>query len=109
MSTTEKQYFALMRAALWGTPVAIDEEIDWKAVLRLAQYHATNVLVCGTASLMTGSNKPSQEMLGMMKTQMRSNLVSQLQLKQILQMSVKALRDSDVEPVVLKGFSLALL
>ena len=37
MSTTEKHYFALMRAALWGSPVAIDEEIDWKAVMQLAQ------------------------------------------------------------------------
>ena len=109
MSTTEKHYFALMRAALWGSPVAIDEEIDWKAVMQLAQYHATNVLLCGTASLMTGSNKPSVELLGKMKTLMRSNLVSQLQLKQILQMSVKALRDFDVEPVLLKGFSLAML
>ena len=109
MSTTEKQYFALMRAALWGGSVAIDEEIDWKAVMQLAQYHATSALVSGVASMMTGSNKPSEEMLDKMKNLMRSNLVSQLQLKQILQMSVKALRDYDVEPVLLKGFALALL
>ena len=109
MSTTEKHYFALMRSALWESPVAIDGKIDWKAVMQLAQYHATSVLLCGTASLMKGSNKPSEELLGKMKTLMRSNLVSQLQLKQGLQMSVKALRDFDVEPVLLKGFSLAML
>ena len=109
MSIAEKHYFALMRAALWGSPVAIEEEIDWKAVLQLAQFHATKVLVCGTASLMTGSNKPSDELLPMMKNAMRSNLVSQLTLKQILLSSVKALRDCDVEPVLLKGFALSML
>ena len=109
MSITEKHYFALMRSALWGSPVAIDEAIDWKAVLQLAQYHATNTLVSGTASLMTGDNKPSDEVLAKMKNAMRSNLVSQLNLKQILLSSVKALRDFGVEPVLLKGFALAML
>ena len=109
MSLVENQYFALLRAALWGIPVAIDDEIDWPAVMQLAQHHANNVLVCGVATQMSGSNAPSAEMRTQMQLALRSNLLQQLQLKQLYISAVQLLRQHDIEPVLLKGFSLALL
>lgn len=109
MTTAETQYFVLLRAALWDTPVAIEEQIDWKVVMGLAKYHANDILLCDVASKMTGSNKPSDEQLAKMKVAMRSNLFNHLQLKQILVSAVQQLRQHGIEPVLLKGFGLALL
>lgn len=109
MSITETQYFALLSAALWAEPLAIDEPIDWLAVMQLANRHATTVLICGVATCMKGGNKPSQEILVQMQAAMRGNLVKHLQLKQILVPAVRLLRQNGIEPVLLKGFGLAML
>ena len=109
MTTTETQYFALLRAALWDKPVAIEEEIDWKAVMKLAQYHANDILLCGVASTMAGDSKPSPEQLEKMKTAVRGNLFNSIQLKKILVSAVQQLRQHGIEPVLLKGFGLAML
>lgn len=109
MTTTETQYFALLRAALWNKPVVIQEEIDWKAVMELAKYHANDTLLCGVASTMTGDNKPSSAQLEKMKLIVRANLFNYIQLKQILISAVQQLRQHDIEPVLLKGFGLAML
>lgn len=109
MSLAENQYFALLRAALWDTPVAIDGEIDWPSVMQLAQHHANNVLVSAVATQMSGSNAPSAEIRAQMQLALRSNLRKQLQMKQIYISAVRLLRQHDIEAVLLKGFGLALL
>lgn len=109
MSNAEIQYFILLRSALWDTPVAIDGPIEWDAVMRLAKHHANATLLCGVASQMTGDNRPSEAMLGKMQAAMRNNLLSQMRLKQILASAVTLLREHDIEPVLLKGFGLAML
>ena len=109
MSTVEQQYFALLRAALWGTQVSIDGEIDWKAVMQVAAFHSNNALIADVASRMTDGNKPSPAMLTKMQSAMRNNLLHQMQLRQILVQAVQLLREHGIEPVVLKGFGLALL
>ena len=109
MTLTESHYFALLRSALWDTPVAIEGPIDWNAVMRLAQHHANQALLGGVASQMTTDNRPSEVMLGKMQTVMRNNLLSQMRLKQILASAVTLLRQHGIEPVLLKGFSLAAL
>jgi hypothetical protein len=108
MTNAENQYFALMRAALWGQPVKFDETPDWKGIMRMARHHTTNVLVAEVASRLT-DNAPTENMLGTMKNEMRGNLINQLELKQILTMAVKALRQKGIEPVLLKGFGLSML
>ena len=109
MSTVEQQYFALLRAALWDTSVSVDGEIDWEAIMQMAGFHCNNVLVADVASRMTDGNKPSAEMMAKMQSLMRNNLIHLMQLRQILASSVKLLREHSIEPVVLKGFGLALL
>lgn len=109
MSTVEQQYFALLRAALWDTSVAIDGAIDWEAVMQTAELHSNNVLIADVASRLPDSSKPSPVMLTKMQSLMRNNLFHLMQLKQILVSSVKVLREHGIEPVVLKGFGLALL
>ena len=109
MTVVETQYFALLRSALWDAPVAINEEVDWDAVMKLAKHHATNVLLSGVASEMSGSNRPSVAMLGEMQSVMRFNLLNQMKQKQILLSAVKLLQEHNIEPVLLKGFSLAML
>lgn len=109
MTTAEQQYFTLMRAALWQQPVELEETPDWEGIMSIAHHHATNVLVADVASRLTGDKAPSSAMLREMKTRMRANLINQLELKQILTKAIITLRDKGMEPVLLKGFGLALL
>lgn len=109
MTSSESHYFALLRSALWDTPVAIEGPIDWNAVMRIAKHHANPALLCGVASRMTTDNSPSETVLGKMKVVMRNNLLNQLRLKQILASAVTLLRQHGIEPVLLKGFGLAML
>lgn len=109
MSTLETQYFALLRAALWGTPVSVDDAIDWQGVMQLAQLHANNVLISGVALQLPAGQQPNAEQQMQMQNAMRSNLFKQLNLRQILAMAVEALRKDGIEPVLLKGFGLAQL
>ena len=109
MTPSETHYFALLRSALWDTPVAIDGPVDWNAVMRIAKHHGNEALLCGVASQMTADNRPADDMLGKMQVVMRNNLMSQLRLKQILASAVTLLRQHDIEPVLLKGFGLAML
>lgn len=109
MTPSESQYFALLRSAMWDTPVTIDGSIDWNEVMRIAQHHANEALLCGVASQMTTDNRPSEAMLGKMQSVMRNNLLRQLRLRQILTSAVTLLREHGIEPVLLKGFSLAML
>lgn len=109
MSTVEQQYFALLRAALWGTSVAIDGTIDWEAVMQIAGLHSNDVLIADVASRLPDTIKPSPEMLVKMQSLMRNNLIHLMQLRQILVPSVNILREHGIEPVVLKGFGLASL
>lgn len=107
MSQTESQYFALLRAALWNTPVSMEEAINWNAVMKLASYHTNEVLLCDLALRMKDHNMPSPETAAQMQNAMRNNLFNHLNLKQILFSAVKLLRKHDIEPVLLKGFGLA--
>ena len=109
MTPSESQYFALLRSALWDTPVTIEGPIDWNEVMRIAMHHANEALLCGVASQMTTDNRPSEAMLAKMQTVMRNNLLNQLRLKQILASAVTLLRQHGIEPVLLKGFGLAML
>lgn len=108
MTNVEKQYFALLQSAIWNRSVAINGAIDWQAVMRLAEHQATVTLLCDLASRMPSNQQPDAEMLSWMKNQMRSNLFFHIRLKQILQQAVNMLRNHGIEPVLLKGFSLAL-
>lgn len=107
MTNAEKQYFALLQSAIWNRPVAIEGAIDWQAVMRLAEHHATVTLLCDLATKMPADQQPDAEMLVWMKNQMRANLFFHMRLKQTLLQAVKMLRDNGIEPVLLKGFSLA--
>ena len=109
MTDVETQYFALLRAALWDKPAAIDGTIDWQAVMSLASHHANNVLISGVALQLPEAQRPSAEMQQQMQFAMRDNLMKHLHLKQILLMAVKKLREQGIEPVLLKGFGLAML
>ncbi len=109
MSVAETQYFALLRSALWDEPFIVDDPIDWKAVMQIAEFHGNNVLLADFAVRMQGQNKPSQKMLIKMQSSMRDSLIHQMRLKQILVSAVVLLREHNIEPVLLKGFGLALL
>ena len=109
MSAAETQYFALLRAALWGAPFAIDGPIDWEAVMQIADFHGNSVLLADLAAKMDDDDLPSPKMLAKMQTVMRDNLVHHLRLRQILVSAVKLLREHGIEPILLKGFGLASL
>ena len=109
MTQSEIQYFALLRSALWEVPFAIEGPIDWNAVMQTAQHHGNQALISGVASQMTGDNRPSDAMLGKMQAAMRNNLFIQMRLKQILASALASLRQHNIEPVLLKGFGLAML
>lgn len=108
MLAAETQYFALLRAALWGTPVVVDGPVDWKAVFQMGMFHGNAALLADVAAGMD-NDAPSPKLFGKMQSVMRENLVHQMRLKQILVSAVKLLREHDIEPVLLKGFGLAML
>ena len=109
MTQSETQYFALLRSALWDEPVTIEGSIDWNEVMQTAQHHGNQALIGGVASQMTGDNRPSEAILGKMQVAMRNNLLSQMRLRQILASALAVLRHHNIEPVLLKGFGLAML
>lgn len=108
MSVAETQYFALLRAAFWDEPIAVDGPIEWKAVMQIAEFHGNSVLLADLAARMD-ENGPSPQMLSWMQAIMRDNLMHHMRLRQILVSAVKLLREHGIEPVLLKGFGLALL
>jgi len=109
MTNTEVQYFALLQAAIWDRPVAYEGAINWPEVMQLAQHHATIILLCDVASRMNDGRQPDMEMLEKMKQYMRSNLFFHIKLRQTMLQAVAMLREQGIEPVLLKGFSLAAL
>jgi len=109
MTSAETQYFALLRAALWDAPAAIDSAVDWQGIMAIAAHHANNVLLSGAALQLPEGQRPPTEMCQQMQFAMRSNLVKQMRLRQILFSAVQLLRKHDIEPVLLKGFGLASL
>lgn len=110
MSTAETQYFALLRSALWGVPLASDgSAIEWETVMQIAKLHNNDVLIADLAARMQGEAKPSPAMLDMMQRNMRNSLLHRMRQRQILVSALKLLREHDIEPVVLKGFGLAAL
>lgn len=108
MSAAESQYFALLRAALWETPVAVDDPVDWKTVFQIAMFHGNAALLADLAARKE-EDAPSPKLFAKMQNVMRENLIHQMRLKQILVSAVKLLREHDIEPVLLKGFGLAML
>lgn len=109
MSTAEKQYFNLLRAALWGSPVDNSEVIEWDTVMRIAEHHGNNAMLADVAFNMKESKGLSQQLAARLQNEMRFNLLKQVKLKQIMVSAVNLLRQHDIEPVLLKGFGLALL
>ena len=109
MTSTEVQYFALLQAAIWDRPMAYEGAIDWPKVMQLSEHHATATLLCDVASRMNDGRQPDAEMLGKMKNLMRANLFFHMRLKQTMLQAVDMLREHDIEPVLLKGFSLSQL
>ena len=109
MSVAETQYLALLRAALWDVPLSIDGPIEWKAIMQIANFHGNGALLADLAVRMDDDNRPSPKMLDKMQHIMRDNLIHQMRLKQIMVSAVKLLRNHGIEPVLLKGFGLALL
>lgn len=107
MSVAETQYFALLRAALWDAPVVIDGPIDWKAVMQTADFHGNTALIADVAARMD-DDRPSPKSLAKMQTTMRDNLIHHMRLRQILLSAVMLLREHGIEPVLLKGFGLAM-
>ena len=77
--------------------------------MKMAQHHGNDSLIADVAVRLTGDNKPAPEMLAKMQTTMRNGLLHQMRLRQILVSAVQLLREHGIEPVLLKGFGLALL
>lgn len=109
MSTAESQYFELLRAALWGTPVIINDAIDWKAVMQIASYQGNYMIIADLAVRLQDDNRPSDKMIEKMQNYLRGNLVRHLKLKQQLGRVVNLLHEHEIESVLLKGFGLARL
>lgn len=109
MTKAETQYFILLRAALWDTPVDIDGPVDWEAVMRIAEHHGNDALLSDVAFHLEETYQPSAQLAAQMQNAIRFNLFTQMKLKQIMVSAIKLLREHNIEPVVLKGFGLALL
>lgn len=109
MSDIEKVFFSILRAALWGTPVALPEGFSqWNAIMRLATSHALQGLVGGV--LLTNEEikrKLSSAFVERLQAVVLTSIGMYSQMNTALRQIVVTLREKGIEPVLLKGQGLA--
>ena len=108
MSSNKDIYITLLRAAIWGSKPNIPQDVDWNAVIQIAMRQSTapliyDVILREAAAMLTPAQKMQMMQISMQQMQ------SQLNLLNVMQGAMEALRNDGFHPVVLKGFGLAAL
>ena len=104
-----KTYLALLRAALWGGNELTSEGLTSEGVnevIRLAAFQGTGPLVYDQLLKMPDL-EISAELRMQMKQQCMMSMMQQQRMAPLLTQAWKALKQSDIHPVLLKGLALA--
>lgn len=102
-------YFELLRAAIWGSDGVLCKEYSVKEVseiIRLAAFQGTGPLVYDQLLKMQ-ELEILAELRMQMKQQCVSTMMQQQRMAPLLTQAWKALEQSDIHPVLLKGLALA--
>ena len=107
----ERVFFDLVRNALWNSPVTLPADFkEWKPVLRLAKEQAMTALVAkAMMSRQDIVDSLPKNVVAKLRQEMIENLGVYSKSNCTLQVLVKALMETGVEPVLLKGLGLAQL
>lgn len=105
MEASRDLFLVALRAGLWGETLGLDlEERDAKALWVDARKQSCRGVV-GQVLLDSGSLPPKAE--NTIRNTIVSIVGSNLALERVLALSVKALRDNGIEPVLMKGQGVA--
>ena len=109
---SQQQFLELLRAGLWGRPADIGlfadkENVDWKAILRMAREQTVIVIVAdGIETLPEELWPPRKAMLQLMMMRVRTQQMHQL-LNSTLNLVTEALNAQGIPSVLLKGQGVA--
>lgn len=108
MSSNKDIYISLLRAAIWGSKPNIPQDVDWNAVIQIVMRQSTapliyDVILREAAAMLTPAQKMQMRQISMQQMQSQMNLLN------VMQGAMEALRNDGFHPVVLKGFGLAAL
>lgn len=110
MNKTSQQFFALLRAGLWESPVATDlfsGTVDWDSILDMAQKQTvTGIVFDGIAGLPTDLQPPAILMRKLYQTVLRIEQSHGL-LNQCLADIVPKMQAAGISPILLKGQGVA--
>ena len=109
MDSVKEKYLELLKAALWGGNELTSECLTSEGVnevIRLAAYQGTGPLVYDQLLKMPEVEIPA-ELCMQMKQQCVSTMMQQQRMAPLLTQAWKALEQSDIHPVLLKGAGLA--
>ena len=108
MSSNKDIYITLLRAAIWGSKPNIPQDVEWNAVIQIVMRQSTapliyDVILREAAAMLTPAQKMQMRQISMQQMQSQMNLLN------VMQGAMEALRNDGFHPVVLKGIVLAAL
>lgn len=97
----------LLREAVTGEAAVITSVPDWQQVLRLAHIHGVEPLLADVILRLPAEQQPDRSTVLMLKQLCLHNMQLQTYWRRCIAAAVSALRQANIEPVLLKGFGLA--
>ena len=95
---------ALLREAVTGEAAVITSVPDWQQVLRLAHIHGVEPLLADVILRLPAEQQPDRSTVLMLKQLCLHNMQQQTYWRRCIAAAVSALRQANIEPVLLKGF-----
>lgn len=110
MNNAQEQFFSLLRAGLWGSPInegLFSRDIYWDEILKMADMQTVNgILFDGIAKLPSEKQPPVLLMRKLYQTIIRIERSHEL-LNKTLEKIVPALQEEGIHPILLKGQGVA--
>lgn len=108
--TTSRQFFALLRAGLWGQPAPAElfaGGADWAAIQRAAVMQAVSGLVADGINSLPAAMMPPSETARRLYVAVEGTRRANLQLDSVLAEVVTMLGNNGIDSILLKGQGLA--
>lgn len=110
MTSNEQTYLSLLRSAIWNESAeCLVDSVNWAEIMRLCSIHGTGPLVFDQALKLPQDVGPEPGLAMQMKQQCLVSMVSQQRWEVYVAKTWHTFDDTDVRPVLLKGFGLAAL
>lgn len=103
-------FFLLLRSGLYGTPIPephLPEEIDWRMIIGLAEKHCVLGTIIESIPMLPERLRPSDSTIAKMNKYAIGLIQTNMILDRTVAHLVKALREHDINGVLLKGQGIA--